>query len=134
MYGIKEDELVYLTPEERKNLLKLVLLEIEDNDPSSFTFKGDETKKQTHYDVRNDLIYDAVHLARKMDYKAGFVIHTPVTEIIEKGWDERWGVVAYIELPTGQVSWHIESPDIKYDGHTYKDKHDRILAYTKEEK
>ena len=56
-----------------KGMLKLALLEIEDNDPSSFTFKGDEAKKDKHYQVRNDLIYDAVHFARKAEYKGGFL-------------------------------------------------------------
>lgn len=120
------------TIEEMIELLKLALLEIEDNDPSSFTFKGDEAKKQKHYDIRNDLIHDAVHLARKVGYKAGFLIHTPVADIVEQAWDHRWGVVAYIELPTGQVSWHIESPDIVYDGHDYQDKHERIIKFAKE--
>ena len=99
------------------SILKDTLKAIEDNDPSSFTFKGDINNKDSHYNYRNLLIYDAVYYAKKLGLKAGFCIHTPVTDIIEKGWDYRWGVVAYIELPTGQISWHIESPDIKYDGH-----------------
>lgn len=56
-------------------------------------------------------------------------IFTPVQDIIDRGWDYRWGVVAYIELPTGQVSWHIESPDIQYDGHNYKDKFERMRNF-----
>lgn len=111
--------------------LSLNLIAIESNDPSSFTFTGDEEKKQEHYDIRNNQIYEAVFFARNAGLKAGFCIHTPVQEIIDNNWDERWGVVAYIELPTGQVSWHIESPDIKYDGHTYEQKHQRIQNFLK---
>lgn len=117
-----------------KVLLQQTLRDIEDNDPSSFTFKGDENDKDKHYETRNSLIYDAVTYARGMGYKAGFCIHTPVIDIIEKGWDYRWGVVAYIELPTGQISFHIESPDIQYDGHTYEDKHERIQSFVRGDK
>lgn len=114
------------------SLLQDTLYVIEKVDPSSFTFEfedDDKNDKQYYYDMRNNRIYDAVYYARLAGLKAGFCIHTPVTDIIEKGWDYRWGVVAYIELPTGQVSWHIESPDIQYDGHNYQDKHDRIVEF-----
>lgn len=111
--------------------LKRLLRDIEENDPSSFTFKGDMENRQEFYDIRNDLIYEAVYEARHLGLQAGFSVHTPFTEIIEKGWNHRFGVVAYIELPTKQVSFHIESPDIIYDGHDYKEKHKRIKNFCK---
>lgn len=111
--------------------LKSILRKIEDNDPSSFTFKGDIEEKQEFYDIRNDLIYEAVYEARRLGLEAGFSVHTPVKEIFEKGWNHRFGVVAYIELPTSQISYHIESPDIQYDGHDRKEKHKRIKKFSK---
>jgi hypothetical protein len=57
-------------------------------------------------------------------------------------WPAEWRYVVYLELPTGQVSWHIhelERPMFgflrldKYapvwDGHTTKEKYDRVAAY-----
>lgn len=53
-------------------------------------------------------------------------------------WDKEWLNVVYIELPTGQVSWHIhnsevglfshlkECPPRKWDGHTMQEKYDRL--------
>lgn len=104
---------------------------IHENDPSAYEFvKPDKEKSNDeYYSIRNDLIYDAVNHAKKGGLKAGFCVHTPVQDIIDKGWDYRWGVVAYIELPTGQISWHIESPDIQYDGHDYKDKLNRMREF-----
>jgi hypothetical protein len=52
--------------------------------------------------------------------------------------DLDWQWVVFIELPTGQVSWHIHDSelrlfdhverfkDIKWDGHTTEEKYDRL--------
>lgn len=111
--------------------LKKLLRDIEENDPSSFTFKGDMEEREEFYDIRNELIYEAVYEARKLGFQSGFSVHTPFTEVFEKGWDYRFGVVAYIELPTKQISYHIKSPDIQYDGHDKKEKHKRIKKFSK---
>src|SRR4029077_1228676 len=37
--------------------------------------------------------------------------------------------VFYIELPTGQVSWHMPQHVHEYDGHTTTEKYQRIAAY-----
>lgn len=113
--------------------LKLFIWKIHENDPSAYGFRKPDERVSTdeYYAIRNDLIYEAIYHARKGGLKAGFSIHTPVQEIIDKDWDYRWGVVAYIELPTGQVSWHIESPDIQYDGHGYEEKAKRMKDFYK---
>jgi hypothetical protein len=98
--------------------LKSTLYRIGINDPSSKeTFNPEEKGKddQYYYDLRNDLVSDAVYFAKKAGIKAGYLIHTPVTDIIEKGWDYRWGVVAYIELPTGQISYVNSGNSITFD-------------------
>lgn len=58
--------------------------------------------------------------------------------------DEGWAWVVYIELPTGQVSWHIHDSELpwfgflprqnepghpSWDGHTTEEKYARCLAY-----
>jgi hypothetical protein len=59
-------------------------------------------------------------------------------EISDKSWDKDWMNIVYMELPTGQVSWHIHKSDlenfshlrdyikIKWDGHSTEEKYDRI--------
>ena len=52
-------------------------------------------------------------------------------------WDPEWFNVVYVELPTGQCSWHIHDRDlplfaflkrrdVPWDGHTTADKYKRI--------
>lgn len=54
-------------------------------------------------------------------------------------WDDDWRTACYIELPTGQVSWHIASKDVhlfehlekegnSWDGHTTEEKYKRLDA------
>ncbi len=41
--------------------------------------------------------------------------------------------VAFIELPTGQISYHLEPHDIAWDKHTTEEKQIRILNYVANE-
>ena len=55
-------------------------------------------------------------------------------------WHKEWMNIVYIELPTGQASWHLHDSDLflfahlKYDdevvwdGHTTDEKYDRLLG------
>lgn len=79
------------------------------------------------YDARNKLVLHAVLIATVLGLPAGF------------HWDDRldddldgFRIVAYIALPTGQVSWHMpEFPDL-WDGHTTEQKYQRIHAFANE--
>jgi len=54
-------------------------------------------------------------------------------------WENDWRWVVYIDLPSGQASWHIHDSEIvlfkgvpffkdrKWDGHTTEDKYQRVL-------
>lgn len=55
-------------------------------------------------------------------------------------WGREWLNIVYIQMPTGQVSWHIhddllpifshlEYKDTKWDGHSTDEKYERLLAY-----
>ena len=74
------------------------------------------------YDVRYGLVLHAIYVAHEAGFKAGFNI-----EIKEPEW-----AVAYIELPTGQVSWHLPRHVMKYDGHSTIDKYRRIKEWINE--
>ena len=56
-----------------------------------------------------------------------------------EGWDPAWHGCVYIDLPTGQASWHYHDRDAhlfaklppyagKWDGHTTEEKYARIEA------
>lgn len=72
-----------------------------------------------NYPVRNKLIYAAVTNAQFFGMEAGFRIDPN---------EEEWPV-AYIELPTGQVSWHLPRHVKEWDGHTTEEKYRRIHDY-----
>lgn len=56
-------------------------------------------------------------------------------------WEDDWRNVIFIELPTGQVSWHIHDSELylfdhltsrglKWDGHTTEEKYERCKRLT----
>lgn len=40
--------------------------------------------------------------------------------------------MVYLELPTGQVSWHLPAHGIGFDGHSTAEKYRRVDAYTQQ--
>jgi hypothetical protein len=71
------------------------------------------------YDYRAILIYEAIALALRLGYAAGFRI-----DPAEPDWP-----VAFIETPKGQISYHLEAHDQVWDGHTTDQKNLRILNF-----
>jgi hypothetical protein len=63
------------------------------------------------YDKRNKLIFKALGLATELGYNVGVKIGE---------------AVAYIDLPTGQISWHLPEYNWHWDGHTTAEKFRRI--------
>ena len=75
----------------------------------------------TDYEGRYGLILEAVAMADDLGYKAGFRIDPK-----EPDWP-----VAFIELPQGQVSWHLPQHERPWDGHTAEEKYQRVDAFEK---
>lgn len=73
----------------------------------------------TDYPTRNQLIYQALHLAVELGYPAGFRLDPN-----EPDWP-----VAMIQLPVGQVSWHLPAFPNPWDGHDTPTKLGRCLEY-----
>jgi hypothetical protein len=76
-------------------------------------------KYDQDYDVRYGLVLMAMAAAWAVGIPAGFAI-----DPAQPGWP-----VAYIELPTGQASWHMPAHTTLYDGHSTAEKYARIKAY-----
>ena len=94
---------------------------------------GDE--KDIVYRERNRCVALAASMAIKLGYNAGIARHTGE----DKG-DKN--SVVYIDLPTGQISWHIRDCEKEifsflneyigsFDGHDTKEKYKRIEEYSK---
>jgi hypothetical protein len=87
-------------------ILARILRRIEEND--------------TNYEARYGLVFDALAHALQCGYAAGVAIDYAEPE---------WPVV-YIELPTGQVSWHMPKHPVDFDGHSTTEKYERTRAFS----
>jgi hypothetical protein len=71
------------------------------------------------YEARNCFVVLAVAEAMMLGYPAGFRI-----DPAEPEWP-----VAFIELESGQVSWHLPQHPNEWDGHTTEERERRVTAY-----
>lgn len=77
-------------------------------------------ENDTQYHIRYGLVLMALGYAADLGLPAGIRIDPAEPE---------WPVV-YIELPTGQVSWHMPQHPVPWDGHDTEEKYRRIREYT----
>lgn len=105
-------------------LLAALLETIERIDPST---RGDvdAPDAQSRYDSRNRVVIAALGVAVELGYDCGLGVSTSPD-------DREYPVIAYIELPTGQVSWHLPAYPTPWDGHDGATKSARIAAYAAE--
>lgn len=87
------------------------------------------------YLERNQVVAALAACAQRLGWRAGVAL----TDI--PGWEADWRHCVYIDLPTGQVSWHFHDSqaalfaflppyDGTYDGHGTEEKYDRVVALT----
>jgi hypothetical protein len=76
-------------------------------------------KYDEHYAQRYALVLQALAAASSKGYAVGVRIDPTEPE---------WPVV-YIELPTGQVSWHMPQHPVPWDGHDTAEKYRRCRAF-----
>ncbi len=87
-------------------------------DPSA-NGRADHEDAGEEYAVRNAEIWRALNYATRLGYPCGVA---PTQN------DTEWPV-AYIDLPTGQISWHMPPYDTPWDQHDGDEKRRRIHAY-----
>lgn len=89
-------------------------------DPSRRAATGPDTPAvEALYAHRNTLVLTALALARQAGIPAG-IGHDP---------HDVHPVVVYLQLPTGQVSWHLPAHAAGFDGHSTAAKYQRIYAF-----
>lgn len=75
-----------------------------------------------NYRIRNALILQCLTYALQLGMTAGISVGQFESE------GEWWGLV-YMDLPTGQVSWHLPLYTGIFDGHTTAEKYERIERF-----
>jgi hypothetical protein len=89
-----------------ENQLSDVLKQIELND--------------TNYDIRYHLVFEALSLASKLNYRTGQ----------KQDQDDKDWYILYIYLPGDkQVSWHMPNNNIEWDGHNTVTKYERCREF-----
>ena len=94
-----------------------------------------QKKVNDAYAERDKCVYAVAALAEKLGYPVGMAKH-PDNDV---DWDDDWMNIVSIELPTGQVTWHIHDDEMPYferfpkignqwDGHSTEEKYQRVLA------
>jgi hypothetical protein len=71
------------------------------------------------YDLRNRTVLRALGEASTYGYEVGIRLDPSEPE---------WPV-AFIELPTGQVSWHLKQHERTWDGHDTEEKYRRVQDF-----
>jgi hypothetical protein len=90
-------------------------------------------QKNTAYQERNLLVALTAKMASELGCKVGLGYHEG------EDWDDEWRFIIFIDLPTGQASWHIHDSEIPlfsnlrnyvgfWDGHSTALKNERIKA------
>lgn len=91
---------------------------------------GQRLWKETAYEERAKI----VSLLSRI-YPAWIAAHDP----LDASWDSQWRTIVFVDLPTGQVSWHMHDNDVgffahltqgtkSWDGHTTEEKYNRVLG------
>lgn len=78
-----------------------------------------DLEQAEEYKKRNEWVFNCMNSAIAIGYSAGIRIDPQEPE---------WPVV-FIELPTGQVSWHVPQHEVVWDGHTTEEKYQRIKEF-----
>lgn len=95
-------------------------------------------QKRVAYRERNRVVIALAHMALQLGFRAGVAEHEPKEG---ETWDPTWNMAIRIDLPDGQVSWHVPDdqkhllcnlPAYKgeYDGHDSVEKYARLAAFT----
>jgi hypothetical protein len=95
-------------------------------------------QKDGAYRERDRCVAGIAALAVRAGWSAWLAKHPP-----DPSWDQDWVNIVFVELPSGQVSWHIHytevewfsflpwMPERKWDGHTTPEKYERLAGLSK---
>lgn len=91
--------------------------------------------KDAAYTERDKCLVLIALMAQRLGIKTGIGLHVDKPG---ETWDADWRTILFIDLPAGQVSWHIHDGEARWfyfvgaydgewDGHTTDEKYQRVL-------
>jgi hypothetical protein len=91
--------------------------------------------KDNAYAERDKCLVLIALMAQRLGLTTGIGLHVDKPD---EDWDTEWRNILFIDLPTGQVSWHIHDSEThwfyfvgaysgEWDGHTTDEKYQRVL-------
>ena len=92
--------------------------------------------KDQAYQERNMCVAALSRVAQSLGCRVWLGQHDPA----DAAWEDDWRNIVFIDLPTGQVSWHIHDSELHlfghlprgatgWDGHTNAEKYVRLLRW-----
>lgn len=100
-------------------MLSMYLMNAAELDPSNPDNQIAPELHEQMYARRNRELWSAAAFAANAGLKVG-------VDTDDRCADRAYPLVLYIELPTGQVAWHIPAHSVPYDGHDTATKYKRI--------
>jgi hypothetical protein len=94
-------------------------------------------QKDQAYAERNRLVAAFAAMALWQGWRVGLGRH------VGENWEDDWRNIVFIDLPSGQVSWHIHDSELQqfaflpqykgaWDGHSNEEKYQRLAAITRQ--
>ena len=104
-----------------------------------FLFQGEMSREERELSVARDMRDYAYSERNKVVAALAKLFPSGIARTEIEGWDAEWHGCVYIDLPTGQVSWHYHDREAHlfadlppytkpWDGHTTDEKYRRLAA------
>lgn len=92
-------------------------------------------QKDGAYSERNKCVAGLARMALALGLTAGLGRHSN----LDDSWEDDWRNIVFIDLPSGQVSWHIHDSELPqfeflppyekpWDGHSTEEKYQRVIS------
>jgi hypothetical protein len=116
-------------------------LALNTQDLQFFLEKAELKKQVASLIVTKDAVYEerqkCISLIARMAIALGLTAGLGKHEESDLSWEKDWCNIVYIDLPSGQVSWHIHDSDLPlfsflpsydrpWDGHSTEEKYNRV--------
>ncbi len=113
--------------------LERALKQAEATDAEGIALEAAIALKDSAYGERNKVVALLARMAVALGWRAGIGLHP----LSDKAWEPDWRTIVFIDLPTGQATWHFHDSERRlldglpaygeaWDGHSTGEKYRRV--------